>query len=174
MRTTTLLSVILLCACVLMAGYQVQPLNVKPGLWEVTMTTAVSGRPPISQEILAKMTPEQRAKFEASMKGMASGVPKTKTSRNCVTKEQLSKDPFSEEKSNCTRTVLKSTGSMMEIREVCEGEGVKSDVTMRIEALNPENVKGSGHVTAAGGSNSMNVNTSFTAKWLGATCTEKK
>jgi len=108
------------------------------------------------------------------MKKRASGPPKTRTYNSCVTKEDLNKDPFSEEKRSCTRTVLKSTGSMMEIREVCEGDGVKSDITMQIEALNSENTKGSGHVTAAGGARSMNVSTNFTGKWIGAVCTDKK
>ena len=174
MRKPIFFSVICLCASVVLANDKVQPLNIKTGLWEMTVTSAVSGRPPIPPETLARMTPEQRAKFEAAMKGMASGAPKTRTYKNCITKEQLNNDPFSDEKRNCTRTVLKSTGSKMEIREVCEGEGVKSDMTIEIEALNSESVKGSGHVTSAGGGRSMNVNTNYTAKWLGAVCTEKK
>jgi len=174
MRGTTLFSMICLCVPVVLATGQVQPLNIKAGLWEVTVISTVSGRPPIPPEVLARMTPEQKAKFEAAMKGMASDTPKTRAYKNCVTKEQLNQDPFSDEGRNCTRTVLKATGSMMEIREVCEREGAKSDMTIQLEAPNSENVKGSGHVTEAGGSNSMNVSTTFTAKWLGAVCTDKK
>ncbi len=174
MGKTVLFCMICLCALVVLAGDQVQPLNVKPGLWEMTMTTATTGRPPIPESALSKMTPEQKAKLEAMMKGMASGTPRTSTHKNCVTKEQLAKDPFSGEKSDCTRTVLKSTGSTMDIREVCTNEGVKSDMTIQIEALNSENVKGSSHVTAGGGERSMNISTSFTGKWIGPSCTEKK
>ena len=75
---------------------------------------------------------------------------------------------------NCTRTVLKSTGSSMDIREVCVNEGVKSDMTMQIEALNSENVKGSGHVVAGSGERTMNISTNLTGKWLGPSCAEKK
>ena len=36
------------------------PLNVKPGLWELTSDTERSGAPQIPAEALAKMSPEQR------------------------------------------------------------------------------------------------------------------
>ena len=60
----------------------------------------------------------------------------------------------------------------MGVREVCEGDGWGTDMTMQIEAVNSENSKGSGHVTAVGGGKSMDLHTNFTAKWLGAVCTE--
>jgi len=174
MRKLVLLGMFLSLVFVAMAGDKVQPLNIKTGLWQVTMTTAVSGRPPIPADLLARMSPEQRAKFEEAMKKRTSAPPKAKTYKNCVTKEQLNKDPFSEEQKTCTRTVLKSTGSKMEIREVCEDEGVKREMIIQIEAFNSENIKGAGHVIVAGGARSMNVSTNFTGKWLGAACTDKK
>ena len=174
MRKLVLLGVFFSWVLVAMAGDKVQRLNIKTGLWQLTMTTAVSGRPPMPADVLARMSPEQRARYEAAMNKRASAPPKTKTYNNCVTKEQLDKDPFSEEKKSCTRTVLKATGSIIEIREVCEGEGVKSDITMQIEALDSENTRGSGHVTAAGGARSMDVSTNITGKWIGAVCTDKK
>ena len=174
MRKLVFLGVFFSWVLVAMAGDKVQPLNIKTGLWQMTMTTAVSGRLPMPADILARMSPEQRARYEAAMNKRASAPPKTRTYNSCVTKEQLNKDPFSEEKKSCTRTVLKSTGSKMEIREVCEGDGVKNDITIQIEALKSENVKGSSHVTAAGGDKTMNVNAGFTGKWIGAVCTDKK
>ncbi len=173
MRNTIVFSVICMCALAVLANEKVQPLNVKTGLWQVTMTSAVSGLPPIPPEMLARMTPEQRAKFEAVMKARGSGTPKTRTYTSCVTKEQLDSDPFSDNTKNCTRTVLRSTGSAMEIREVCQEADIKSDLTIQIQALDSENVKGSGHVTDAGGNRAMNIATDFTAKWLGAACTGK-
>ena len=45
------------------AADKIQSLNLKVGLWEVTHTTSLTGTPPIPPEMLAKMTPEQRAEF---------------------------------------------------------------------------------------------------------------
>ena len=174
MRKNILLGVIFLWAPVLLAAGDVRPLNIKTGLWEVTMTSEVSGRPPIPPDVLARMTPEQRAKFEAAMKARASQGSQPKTHTNCITKEKLNKDPFSEERKSCTRTVLASTGSRMDIREVCEDQNGKREMTIRIEAPDSEHVTGSGQVTAAGGNNSMNVSMHFTGKWIGAVCPETK
>ena len=173
MRKPLFLGLFFFGVLIAIAGEKVQPLNIKTGLWEMTMTTTVTGRVPIPPEALAQMTPEQRAKFEAAMAKRASEVPKTRIYKNCITREQLNKDPFGDEK-NCTKTVLKSTGSKMDIREVCVNQGVKSDMTTQIEVIDSERVKGVSHVTATGSDKSMNVSGNFTGKWLGAACPHKK
>src|SRR5215467_16319582 len=82
---------------------KLQPPDVKLGLWETTVTSQMSGLPPIPPEALARMTPEQKARMEAAMKAR-SGHPTTHTSRHCVTKEQLEKGAtFNDERENCTR-----------------------------------------------------------------------
>src|SRR5690242_9544509 len=50
------------------AATKMQPLNVKPGLWETTVTYSMAGELPMSPEMLKKMTPEQRARLEEAMK----------------------------------------------------------------------------------------------------------
>jgi len=87
------------------------------------------------------MNADQRAKLESVMKGMASATPKARTYQQCITKDQLNKDAFSERRSNCTRTILKSTGSRMEFREVCKSEGMQTEMLMQIEALSPKTSK---------------------------------
>jgi hypothetical protein len=75
------------------AQIKVEPLNVKTGLWEATMTTTTSGAAPIPAELLSRLTPEQRAKMEEGAKVKASFASKTRTitSKSCVTREQLEK-----------------------------------------------------------------------------------
>jgi Protein of unknown function (DUF3617) len=172
MRKIALWTLSCLSASILLAAGKYQPLNVKLGTWETIYTTTVSGAPPIPQEMLDKMTPEQRARFNASMSKMASGTPRTRTSKTCLTKERLEKDPFNDRKS-CTDTVLTSTSSKMEIEEVCEEENAKFDSKVRIEATDSENVKGWVQSTVTGSGKTMNVNGTFTSKWLGAACKEK-
>ena len=175
MRKLILLSAICLGAELLLtAGGQYQPLNVKTGLWETSWTSSFSGRPPIPTEMLEKMTPEQRARFEAAMNRMASQAPKSRTTKSCLTKEKLDSDPFSEKDKSCTETVLASTGSKMEVREVCTHENAKTDVTVHIEAADSEHVKGTVKSNTSGGGNTMNVNGTFTSKWLGSACGDTK
>jgi hypothetical protein len=164
------LVVICLLAPVVLAGGKVQPFNVKPGLWQTTWTTTTTGRPPIPDNL----TPEQRARYEAAMSKMASGVPRTNTYKSCVTKEQL--NPFSQPDNKCTWTVLASTSSKLDVHGTCAPgrEDVKMDMTVQLEALDSENVKGTGQQALIGGGNTLNSKFTLTSKWLGPACGNTK
>lgn len=148
-----------------------QPLNVKPGLWEVSVTmTGVPAMPAIPDSVLAQMPPDQRAKLEAMMKGQAN------TMKTCVTKDKIEKsEAFRNAPKSCTYTIVSSTSSKLEMKTECTQNGVKMAGDFVVEAVDPENVKGSMRMNASGGNtsdgnNAMNMNTTFTEKWLGADC----
>lgn len=155
------------------AQTKIQPLNVKTGLWENTIQTTTNGQMPIPAELLSRLTPEQRAKFEARMEARTkeNSAPKTRTSTNreCETKEKLAEQPFSNQK-ECKQTVLTSTSTKAEVKMVCDFGDVKSSGIMHIDVLTPESVRGSGQMTSNGGGHTMTVNTSFSSKWLGPSC----
>jgi Protein of unknown function (DUF3617) len=172
---TIMSELILLSSVAVWAGDKVQPLNVKVGLWETTMTATTSGAMPIPPEVLSRLTPEQRARMEERMKANSTGKTRTNTYKNCLTKEKLEKGPlFGEEQKECTQTVVTSTSSKTEVRVACENENMKSSGTIQVEALSPENVKGSGQMSVSGGGHTMNSNTTFTAKWIGPVCGDVK
>jgi len=56
------------------------------------------------------------------------------------------------------------------VKMTCQFADVRSSGVMHIDALSPESVKGSGQMTSNGGGNTMTVNTSFSAKWIGPSC----
>ena len=56
------------------------------------------------------------------------------------------------------------------MRFSCEQPGVKTSGTIHFEALDPENIRGSGQTSATGGGNTMNAKMSWTGKWIGPTC----
>lgn len=148
-----------------------QPLNVKPGLWEVSVTmTGLPAMPAIPDSVLAQMPPDQRAKLEAMMKGQAN------TMKTCVTKDKIEKsEAFRNAPKSCTYTIVSSTSSKLEMKTECTQNGVKMTGDFVVEAVDPENVKGSMRMNASGGNtsggnNAMNMNTTFTEKWLGADC----
>ena len=64
--------------------------NIKPGAWEMSVTTVTSGMK-LSPELSAKMAPAQRAHMEQMMKARE-GKPHTMTTRSCITQEDLSQD----------------------------------------------------------------------------------
>jgi hypothetical protein len=147
------------------------PLNVKTGEWESTITSDTSGQLPVPQEMIDKMTPEQRAKMEAMMKARGMQGARTTVTKHCVKKEDLDK-PFGNDNKACKPTIVNSSATKQEIHMECEMGGGKQVGTLKFEAVDSSTVKGSMQMTASNGGRTMNVNSTFSAKWLGSACTE--
>ncbi|MGH9433837.1 MAG: DUF3617 family protein, partial [Terriglobia bacterium] len=162
MRKTIFSIVIGLAATVLLAAGGITPLHVKTGLWETSITGSTSGQVGLPPEAAARLTPEQRAKLEAAMGAMGSHAPKVNTNRHCVTQEELTKDPFTDKGQNkkwkCDDTVIKSTGSELDLHEVC-GEGTsKMDAHISMQALDSEHTKGTIQSDLTAGGHTMHQN----------------
>jgi hypothetical protein len=54
----------------------------------------------------------------------------------------------------------------------CEMGGGKQVGTLKFEAVDSSTVKGSMQMTVSNGGRTMNMNSTFSAKWLGSACTE--
>jgi hypothetical protein len=181
-----------------------QEFNMKPGLWELTVTRETKGDPTSMmsaaekaemeeararmsrelEEAKARMSPEQRAQMEALMKmkqpGMFGGPANTSIEKQCVTKENIhktlvyfSRRDSAEEKetSNCKMTVLKSTATVIERREVCSStNGQNSNTMLLFEAPNPETL--TFRFEMSGGCFVMKGKSSGT--WLGSACGDVK
>jgi len=157
------------CAAVLpvLAADKV-PLNAKPGLWEVTIDTERNGALPIPPEALARLTPEQRQKFEAQME--QSMGPRHRVTRRCVTQEQIDKlDDMDQMGKNCRRTVTSSSSTLYAGSFTCSGQANASG-TYRFEAKNPTSVTGNMNMTMSNGGKSMATKSTFSGKWVAADC----
>jgi hypothetical protein len=175
MRINVLVALLFLECSWLWAAGGIKALDVKLGLWEVTNTLQTSGMPPVSipPDALAKMTSEQRARVEEMMKGSGSGRPTTR--KSCMTREKMNKqEMFGDDQKSCTRTVVTSSSSKVEMQLQCAMDGTKTNGTFRVEAMNSENVKGSMQMATTGGDRTMNMNSNFTAKWLAPDCGDIK
>jgi hypothetical protein len=177
MPKAILVGAILLLASVLLAGGAFQPLNVKTGLWQTTLTTTSTGLPPMSpamQARMAQMTPEQRAKMEAMINSRFGGTPKTSTYKKCLTKEDLNKNPFSDPDQKCTWTILTSTGSEVEAQgsscAAANDNGMTTNIHLKVQAVDSENVKGDGQMTITGNGRTMNTDFTLASKWISASC----
>ena len=149
---------------------QIQPLNVKPGLWETTATYKTSGAPPIPPETMAKLSPQQRARLEERMKANSAGSANTSTDKHCVTKEEIEKADFGQGKGECTYTVETSTSTQVKGKYSCNVEGMAVNGAIDITAADNEHITGSTQGTLNGGGRTMNVETNFSSKFLGASC----
>jgi hypothetical protein len=152
-------------------GQKLTPLNIRLGLWEITTTMQRTGLMGLPPDMLAKMTPEQRARYEERLKAQGANANRTTTRKNCVTKEKMEKNSmFDDNRPECKRTVVTSTGSRMEVRAECDKQGVKMTIAMAAEALDSGSIKGTMHMTTSGGERTMEMESTFTGKWVGAAC----
>jgi len=174
MRSKVLLALFVLSSLALWAGDKIQPLDVKLGLWEVTLTGATSGQPPIPPDVLAKMTPEQLAKMQEIMAARSGGSSNTLSRKTCVTREKMDKQTAFDDRKNCTRTVVSSSSSKLEMKVQCTEQNTTTNGTIHVEALNSETVKGSVRLVASGSGRTMNINSDFTSRYLGPACGDVK
>ena len=126
---------------VLILAAQAKP-NVKLGLWE-SITTMEGGQPGTPQKI-------------------------------CITAEKLATGAFdSAPDQECKRTVTGSTASSMDVKEACaskDNPGMTGNGTLHIQVIDPQNVKGTLATTLSMGGRSMQMNGTFTSKWVSADC----
>ena len=127
--------------------------------------------PNIPPDALAKMPPDQRARIEAMMKG----TPSTDVRKECITKEKLEKhSAFSNNRGDCTRTVVSSTGTKLEVRFHCEEKQSSSDGNFLIEAIGSDSVKGTMHMVSNSNGRTMNMDMVINSKYLGSDCGDVK
>jgi len=170
MRRISLVAKITLCASFL-AAHKVTPLNVKTGLWEVTTTTAATEKTMLPAALLEKLTPEERARVTERMKARKADLQKTIITKQCLTEKQLeSGTPFRPTGKSCTWTVLTSTSAKVEALGHCLDQGLKTEETLRISALSPEETKGSLQLSANGENTIRATTSTFKAKWTGPRC----
>lgn len=181
MRTKLLLALIIFSSLTFWGADKLTPLNIKEGLWEMTVTHSMTGMPAIPPDTLAKMPPEQRARIEATMKQSGMGAPTTDVHKECVTREKLDKQLAFDESRNdkdrdqdkdCTRTIVSATGSKLEIKFHCEQSS--TDGTLLLEAASSDSVKGSMHSVTKSRGRNMSMDFTFSSKYLGPGCGDVK
>lgn len=155
------------------AGVKYQPLNIKPGLWENTISITHAGEMPIPPEMLSRLTPDQRARMEQRMKANAAAQSHTVTDKQCVTQEDLQKPDFLsnfERQQQCVVKILESTSTSASGKMSCQSEAGKMDGALEIKAPDPEHMNSTWHSTLAGNGHSMSVDAKSSSKWLGSSC----
>jgi hypothetical protein len=147
-------------------GANYQPLNIKTGLWEVTYTRSANGEMPMPAEYMSRLTPEQRARFEAAMKEKS-----THTYKSCVKKEDVDGSLLnSKNNRDCNVTILKSSSTELDGKMSCNVEGMRGDGTMNMTVLDSEHTKGVTHMTMTGNGKTFNTDATLSSKWISSDC----
>jgi hypothetical protein len=121
------------------------------------------------------MPPEQRARIEAMMKQSGMGGPATNVSKYCITQEKIDKQTaFDVTQQVCTRTVVSSTSSRLEMKLHCEQKQATTDGTVVVEVTSSESTKGTAHMVTNAAGRNMNMDVTFSSKYLGPDCGDVK
>ena len=150
-----------------------QPLNVRTGLWQNTLTTMIGGDSLVSPNMLSHLSPERRARMEAAMRERAAQGGHTTTYQSCVTAEELKEAPFAD-KQNCTSTLLSSSSTEVKIQLACTMEDIKAQGTLQLQATSSTNVQGSGSGSATSNGQTMTTSSIFKGHWVKADCGDVK
>ena len=160
------------CACIAAAGAfatvsawaETPALNVKTGLWE--MTVQLGGPLPLPSDALARLPPEQRAKMEAMLGALA----QPHTAKTCITKEKLSRGALEAGENNgpCRRTVVSNSSNALDLRVECKMDETTMSTNLHLEAPTPEVLKGVSVITR--GNRPGTTTGTIQGRWLGADC----
>jgi uncharacterized protein DUF3617 len=146
--------------------------NVKTGAWETTSTGVMSGMG-IPPEILEKMPPERRAKFEEAMRAR-SGQSQTRVRKVCITQKDLDQNNLMREEGerdiDCPTKVVSQSSSKLVLERTCPAPHAYT-ARISIEAKSTERVVASIDRTVEG---SGNVHVDIKGQWLGASCDQIK
>jgi hypothetical protein len=156
MRKAIAMAVICLSVVLAFAATgNLQPLNVKTGLWQMTVTSTWTGLPP---------------QYAAVMRNG-----ETRNYKSCVKTKDLSSNPWADgSRDKCDWTVLNSTGTDMEVKgtscDMGKNLGMTTEAHGKIHVLDSENGTASFTVTLTGNGQTMNGHASYTGKWIGPSC----
>jgi Protein of unknown function (DUF3617) len=144
--------------------------NIKPGLWEVSITPHISGEMPIPEDQLAKMTPEQRARLQAAMQAHQ---PKPRVYKECMTPEKIARgleiDPHGDD-SSCKRNVVSSSAKALTLHDECNKPERKTVTDVHFEVKGGTQLSGKINVVMTSAGKTMTVNNTMEGKWLSASC----
>lgn len=164
--------ILVLCIPAVALDARAESLNVKPGVWEMTVIAVASGMK-LSPETAANMPPAQRVQMEQMMKARE-GKPHTMTVPSCVTKEDVLQDRIIKEMEdedddaevNCKIKVISKSSSKLVIDQICPGPPASTG-HLTIEAKTPESLVATGDRNLKG---SGKAHLDIKGKWLRASC----
>ncbi len=153
-----------------------EPLNIKPGLWEMTVRGEMHGMPPIPEEQLQGLSPQQRAAIEKMM--AESAKPHIRELKQCITQADLNKseDLFNADQSGmkCKNKLSKHSAKSMSGTIDCAKGNTRSTGDFTYKAKDREHVTGKVSMTVTNGANTMTMIGTMSGHWLGAECTKTK
>jgi hypothetical protein len=152
-------------------------LNIKLGLWEIATQANISGAPPIPDDALAKMSPEQRAHMQAAIQASMAEVAKPRLAKHCVTQEKVAQGfnlDHQHDGASCQKKFVTNTPSELQLSETCPEENGSTSIDEHIQLSGSDQVAGTVNFMKSNGGKSMTVDSTIKGQWLAASCGDIK
>jgi hypothetical protein len=163
----------------LMLAFGAGAQTLKPGLWEITNQTQMSGdakgqdRMAQMNQQMASMTPEQRKKVEEMMAKngvkMGSGGPGGGMSvKICMTREMVERNELPSQQGDCKTTQQSRSGNTMKMAFACTKP--PSSGESQVTFVSPEAYTSKMTMTSTASGAPRKIDMEGSGKWLGADC----
>jgi hypothetical protein len=172
-RILTNLSAAAGAAVTLGTAVAAEPINIKPGLWDVTQTMTMSGAP----LYVEGMNAAQRAEYAKSWAKTAN-KPETETDKQCITAKEIRDARLFEDKSSegkqCTRTVKSQTSTAWRASSECKDEKTTNLLELDYAAPAPDRFTGAVKSTMTSPNGKTVIDIRLSGKWVGASCPDEE
>jgi uncharacterized cupin superfamily protein len=154
-------------------GAQAAPLDVKTGLWEMTLHTQSHGRLPVPPEVLRQMSPERRAALEKKIKER-NEQPRSLVYKQCITPQKLQKDEAvfisGEPGMKCGNKFSRRTRTAVAGTSHCTRGRTQRTSDFAFEVPDREHVTGTINASVSDGTSTMTSRGRLSGRWLRAFC----
>lgn len=151
--------------CAVCAAVHAASLNLKPGAWEMSITTVTTGNI-LSPAVLEKLPEAQRAQLEQQMRER-SGKPSIQLHKTCISQKDIDElNLINAEDENCARKIHTQSSTRVEFEESCSGADANRK-SINIESKSPGNLSLIANIERDNGSK---IHLDVNGRWLGADC----
>lgn len=161
---------------------QQPPLDMRTGLWEIVVDRSSSGLPAmpalpsIPPDVLARMSPPQRAQIEKAMRARGAVQSGKKVTKVCITAESLRQGPDfgMPREDNCTVNRNTRSARGWRFEQTCVQGARKQSLSVRYDLVNRKTVNGTVDIAMHEGGRTMTMKQVVQGRWLNADCGKVK
>jgi hypothetical protein len=152
-------------------------LNIKLGLWEIATQANISGAPPIPEDAMAKMSPEQRAHMQAAIQASMAEVAKPRLAKHCLTQEKVAQGfnlDRQHDNTACQKKLVTNSSTELQLSETCPEDNGSTSIDEHIQVSGSDQVAGTVHFVKTSGGKTMTVDSTVKGQWLADSCGDIK
>jgi uncharacterized protein DUF3617 len=169
---TTRILTLAVTAAISSTTFAAEPINIKPGLWDVTQTMTMSGAP----LYVPSMNAASRAEYAKSWEKTAN-KPTTDQDQQCITAKDIKEARVFQDRGTegkqCKQTVKKQTSTAWSASSDCKDDKTTNLLELDYTAPSPERFTGTMKSTLTSPNGKTIIDMKMSGKWIGASCPDE-